>query len=162
MYIYIYICPGSPVDQTSRMVFRVIHGFRIPYYQGAKSGLWTSWVCILSLRNISTYLHIYIYYINIPTYDIWSSYITTSTQAHAHTSRLLQGVHVVGEDHGAAAEGHHGGQGLSFGQRHLGTQRRLDLPKVSFVWRGFFFWWNWDLKWNEWDLRFLGEKIYFL
>ena len=26
-----------------RMVFRMIHGFRIPYYQGAKFGLWTSW-----------------------------------------------------------------------------------------------------------------------
>ena len=41
------------------------------------------------------------------------------------TFRLLQGRHVVGEDHGAAAEGHHGGQGLSFCQRHLDPRHLL-------------------------------------
>lgn len=52
--------------------------------------------------------------------------------------RLLQGRHVVGEDHGAAAEGHHGGQGLSFGQRHLrSAARHFVANDVSFVCAGF-------------------------
>ena len=52
--------------------------------------------------------------------------------------RLLQGRHVVGEDHGAAAEGHHGGQGLSFGQRHLGISGTA-VAKMSVLGSGWFF-----------------------
>lgn len=70
--------------------------------------------------------------------------------------RLLQGRHVVGEDHGAAAEGHHGGQGLSFGQRHLDPRHLLKKCQffcaVNFLMElGPIGTWN-----NEWDLRFLG------
>ena len=55
----INISPGSPVDQTSRMVFRMIHIKDSRSYQWAKFGVWTSWVSLTSLSTHSANLEAY-------------------------------------------------------------------------------------------------------
>ena len=72
IHVYIYIAWKSKTKQ--RMVFRMIHGFRIPYYQWAKFGLWTSRVYCFAYRfsyvckksqDVFVVMHAFLFFIHV-------------------------------------------------------------------------------------------------